>query len=232
MKAIGVPDGMDYRFMDEVYFDKQTLSDITLKKHPLQAWHINQHEALTFDDCFALPLPYMRGFDDAYLSYHKDGKYNKGFATASYEIGQNDPWFYCHFLGDPVMPGSQGQDIIFQLAGLWATVRCEITGRPRALEGSFNFHGQILPTSKKVFYRVDIKRSLKKMNLIFFEGTVAVDDPENIIYEFEQCKIGFFTKEQLGIHQRAKAYYQPNWDSLKQKFLDFIDQSKSYYDRH
>jgi len=232
MNTMEIPKEIDYRIMEEVSLNRQDLEVITLKQHPLQALHINKHDALTFDDCFALPLPYMAGIDDAFLSYRKNGRYNKGFATACYEISQNDPWFYCHFLGDPVMPGSQGQDIVFQLAGLWATVRCEITGRPRALEGNFNFHGQILPTSKKVFYRIDIKRSLKKMNLLFFDGTVAVDEPDNIIYEFENCKIGFFTKEQLGINQRAKEYYQPDWASLKQQFIDYINQSKTYYDKH
>jgi 3-hydroxyacyl-[acyl-carrier protein] dehydratase / trans-2-decenoyl-[acyl-carrier protein] isomerase len=232
MSTILLEDGKDYRVMDEVHMNKHDLEVITMKKHPLQAWHVDRHEALTFDDCFALPLPYIAGIDDAYLCYRSEGKHGKGYATATYEIGQNDPWFYCHFLGDPVMPGSQGQDIIFQLAGLWSTVRCEITGRPRALEGNFNFHGQVLPTSKKVFYRIDAKRFLKKMNLLFFEGTVAVDDPENIIYEFENCKIGFFTKEQLGINKRAKEYYQPDWELLKKKFNDFIELSRNYYDTH
>lgn len=228
---IEVPADKDYRFMDEIFLGKEDIEALTLKTHPLQAWFVDQHPGLSFDDCFSLPLPYLRGFDEALLSYKKEGIFQKGFATASFETSVNDPWFYCHFLGDPVMPGSQGQDLVFQLAGIWATLRAEVIGRPRALEGNFNFHGQILPTAKKIFYRMDVKRSLKKLNLLFFEGSVAVDDPDNIIYDFKDCKIGFFTKEQLGIEQRATTYYQPNWERLKETMLHAIDQSKNYYDR-
>ncbi|MBI1223489.1 MAG: hypothetical protein GC180_12875 [Bacteroidetes bacterium] len=229
---ISVPADKDYRMMDEIILGKSEIEELSLKAHPLQAWFVEAHPEISFDDCFSLPLPYLRGFHDAFLCYKKEGAHSKGFATASFETSLHDPWFYCHFPGDPVMPGSQGQDLIFQLAGLWATLRAEVIGRPRALEGNFNFHGQILPTSKKIFYRMDVKRSLKKLNLLFFDGTVAVDDPDNIIYDFHDCKIGFFTKEQLGIHQRANEYYQPDWNHLKETMNDAIDQSKNYYDRN
>ncbi|MBX2906772.1 MAG: hypothetical protein KF744_12085 [Taibaiella sp.] len=226
-----IPTEKDYRNRSVVYLDKQDIEDISQKMHPMQKWHVEQHEDLTLDDCFALPLPYLRGFDNAFLSYDKTGIHGKGHASATLAISQNDPWFFCHFVGDPVMPGSQGQDIIFQLAALWATARCEMTGRPRALEGNFNFHGQILPTSKSVHYRVDIVRSLKKKNLLLFEGTIAVDSVENVIYEFSDCKIGFFTREELGIMQPAKEYYKPDWEQIKQSLSHSVDQSKDYYDR-
>lgn len=228
---IEIPKDKDYRYMDEVYLNLLEIEEIMLKIHPMQMLFVDQNKDLGYDDVFSLPLSYLHGFNKARVSYKKNGKYNKGFATASYDASQNDPWFYCHFLGDPVMPGSQGQDIIFQLAGLWASLRLEVIGRPRALEGNFNFHGQVFPTSKKVFYRMDVKRKLKKQNLLFFDGTVAVDDPDNIIYDFDNCKIGFFTKEQLGITQSANKYYQPDWNCVKENIQQAIDESKNYYDR-
>ncbi len=226
------PEGKDYRLLEEVLLDRQDIEQIALKQHPMQQLYVEQHPQFTLDDCMGLPLPYLLGFDAVYLNYTKGkGKFKKGFATAQQTVRQNDPWFYCHFLGDPVMPGSQGQDILFQLAAIWATARGEMLGRPRALCGSFDFSGQILPTSTSVFYQVEIQKMLKKQGMIFFEGTVAVDDPENIIYRFSNCRMGFYNKENLGIHQRAHQYYHPNWVQVKQNLLHYIDASKDFYDR-
>ena len=126
------------------------------------------------------------------------------------------------------MPGSQGQDVIFQLAGLWSMAKSEMIGKPRALAGDFNFSGQILPTNKKVFYRIDIQRFLKKKKILFFKGSIAVDQPDNFIYEFENCKLGFYSGEELGITQRSFEYYQPDWEKVKTYINNYIEQAKSF----
>ncbi|MEO1259517.1 MAG: hypothetical protein AAFZ15_12000 [Bacteroidota bacterium] len=225
--------GKDYRNSTKIHLPPDEIEAIGLKQHPMQIWLLSEHPEFTRDDCFGLPIPYIRAINEAFISFEKgEGKYGKGYATASYTIRQEDPWFVCHFLGDPVMPGSQGQDVIFQLAGLWSTIRCNIVGRPRALAGQFNFFGQILPSNSKVFYRIDIQRFLKKKRILFFSGSIAVDDESNTIYHFENCKMGFYLKEELNIHQKSTAYYQPDWQKIEAEQKQYIQQSKAFYDNY
>ncbi|MEO1259508.1 MAG: hypothetical protein AAFZ15_11955 [Bacteroidota bacterium] len=226
-----IPTNKDYRNKLEIYLDSEDIEQLTLKQHPMQQWYLTEHPELTKDDCFSFPLPYLRALDEAHMNFEQKGVYRKGFATATLAVNPNDPWFYCHFLGDPVMPGSQGQDAIFQLAGVWGSIRGEIIGRPRALAGQFNFSGQIFPYSKKVFYRIDIQRFLKKKRILFFSGSIAVDRADNFIYTFDNCKIGFYTKEELGIEQRSHTYYQPNWEQVKTQQLHYINQAEQYYEK-
>ncbi|MEN0002746.1 MAG: hypothetical protein AAF798_01335 [Bacteroidota bacterium] len=228
---MNIPANKDYRDQSELTLYQDDIEALTLKQHPMQEWFIKSHPELSKDDCFSFPLPYLRAVDKAYMNFEKKGAFGRGFATASYEVQMDDPWFYCHFLGDPVMPGSQGQDAIFQLAGVWSTIRGEIIGRPRALAGQFDFFGQILPYSKTIFYRIDIKRFLKKKRILFFTGSIAVDTIDNVIYRFEECKIGFFTKEELSIQQRSHEYYQPDWKRVAAQQLHHIELSKQYYEQ-
>lgn len=54
------------------------------------------------------------------------------------------------------------------------------------------FRGQVLPTSKKVTYRINIKRILAaQLKLIIADGTVSVDDRE--IYTASGLRVGLFT---------------------------------------
>ena len=76
-------------------------------------------------------------------------------------------WFFaCHFQGDPVMPGCLGLDAMWQLVGFYL---CWMggPGKGRALGvGEVKFTGQVLPTAKKVTYRINIKinsGSIKKI---------------------------------------------------------------------
>ncbi len=218
-------------------FDKKislTSNDFELlykKEHPLQRAIAKKYSVQNTNDLFGLPQPYMLAMDTAELTFEKGtGKYGRGFATATLEITQEDPWFWCHFLGDPVMPGSQGQDAFIQLAGTWGAFSGEIFGRARALEGDFRFIGQILPTCKKIYYRIDINRFLKKKRLLFFDGHIAADDPQNIIYEFGVTKLGFYTSSELSIpKEKITDYYNPDWDAVRQNALRWIDNAEKYY---
>ena len=227
-----IPKEKDYRGKSEIHLNTKDIEGYATKSHPMQKWLMSQHKDKSSDECSGLPLPYILALSDAYLNYEKgQGKYKKGFATATYTISQEDPWFYCHFLGDPVMPGSQGQDAIFQLAGLWTMAKSEFLARSRALGGDFNFFGQILPYNHTVFYRIDIQRFLKKKRLLFFTGYIAVDEPDNIIYEFENCKMGFYTQEELGIRGNSSEYYQPDWQKVKNHINHYIELAKSFYEQ-
>jgi 3-hydroxyacyl-[acyl-carrier protein] dehydratase/trans-2-decenoyl-[acyl-carrier protein] isomerase len=90
------------------------------------------------------------------------------------------------------MPGCLGLDAMWQLVGFFLAW----TGGPgkgRALGvGEVKFTGQILPTAKKVTFRIDFKRVIKrKLYMGLADGTVSVDGRE--IYFAKDLKVGLFT---------------------------------------
>lgn len=216
---------------DIALLDKEDIHLISNKSHPWQVNLAKKNNLPDRGDWFSLPQEYMLCFHEAELNYTKGtGKYNRGYAKASYVISQNDPWFWCHFLGDPVMPGSQGQDAFTQLGGLWAAGSCEISGRGRALSGSFEYEGQVLPTAKAIYFHLDVKRFLKKKKVVIFEGYMAVDEPGNIVYKFGEHKVGFFTKEELGIPKgKPSEYYNPAWNKVKENANSWIEEAIQFY---
>jgi len=119
------------------------------------------------------------------------GSVGKGEVTAELDI-RPDLWFFgCHFQGDPVMPGCLGLDSLWQLCGFFLSWSgCK--GKGRALgAGEVKFTGQILPTAKKVIYRLDIKRIImRKLSMVIADGTVAVDG--RVIYTASDLKVGLF----------------------------------------
>ncbi|WP_016955019.1 3-hydroxyacyl-[acyl-carrier-protein] dehydratase FabA [Catenovulum agarivorans] len=138
-----------------------------------------------------LPAPNMLMMDRITAIYEEGGVANKGYIEAELDITP-DLWFFdCHFPGDPVMPGCLGLDAMWQLVGFflgWSGG----PGKGRALGvGEVKFTGQILPTAKKVTYRIDMKRVIKrKLFMGMADGTVAVDG--KVIYEAKDLKVGLF----------------------------------------
>ena len=120
------------------------------------------------------------------------GEYGKGEIIAELDITP-DLWFFdCHFKGDPVMPGCLGLDAMWQLVGFflgWS----DGPGKGRALGvGEVKFTGQILPTNKKVTYKITLKRVIKrKLFMGIADGTVEVDG--KVIYTAKDLKVGLFT---------------------------------------
>ena len=119
------------------------------------------------------------------------GEYDKGEIIAELDITP-DLWFFdCHFPGDPVMPGCLGLDAMWQLVGFflgWSGG----PGKGRALGvGEVKFTGQILPTAKKVTYRINMKRVVKrKLFMGLADGQVEVDG--RVIYTAKDLKVGLF----------------------------------------
>ena len=66
-------------------------------------------------------------------------------------------------------------------------------GRGRALGvGNVKFSGQVLPTAKKLTYRIDLKRVIsRKLVLGLADATVSVDGKD--IYQADDLKVGLFT---------------------------------------
>jgi 3-hydroxyacyl-[acyl-carrier protein] dehydratase/trans-2-decenoyl-[acyl-carrier protein] isomerase len=138
-----------------------------------------------------LPAPNMLMMDRIVEINETGGTYDKGYIVAELDITP-DLWFFaCHFPGDPVMPGCLGLDAMWQLVGFflgWSGG----PGKGRALGvGEVKFKGQVLPTAKKVTYRIDLKRVIKrKLFMGLGDGTVEVDG--RVIYQAKDLKVGLF----------------------------------------
>ena len=136
-----------------------------------------------------LPAPPMLMFDKITKINSQKGEFNKGEVTAELNINK-DLWFFaCHFKNDPVMPGCLGLDALWQLLGFhlgWLGGK----GSGRALAvGGVKFSGQILPSNKKLVYKLDIKRIImRKLILGIANGKVICDD--TLVYEAEDIRVG------------------------------------------
>ncbi len=138
-----------------------------------------------------LPLPPMLMFDRITKITEEGGKYGKGEIIAELDVTP-DLWFFgCHFNEDPVMPGCLGLDAMWQLVGFhlgWLGG----PGRGRALGGSIKFTGQVLPTAKKVTYRISLKRVImRKLVMGIADAEMEVDG--KLIYEASDLRVGLFT---------------------------------------
>ena len=138
-----------------------------------------------------LPIDQMLMIDRIAHISSEGGEYNRGQIIAELEI-HPDLWFFdCHFPGDPVMPGCLGLDAMWQLVGFFLGWRGN-PGKGRALgSGDVKFTGQVLPTAKRVEYKIQIKRVIeRKLVMGIADGTVAVDG--NIIYTAKDLRVGLF----------------------------------------
>jgi len=139
-----------------------------------------------------LPLPPMLMFDRITEITVDGGEHGKGSIVAELDI-KPDLWFYdCHFEGDPIMPGCLGLDALWQMLGFFLGWLGN-PGRGRALGvGQVKFSGQILPTAKKVTYRISVKRVIaRKLTLGIADAVVSVDGED--IYEAKDLRVGLFT---------------------------------------
>ena len=139
-----------------------------------------------------LPAPNMLMVDRITEITSDGGEFSKGLVVAELDI-KPDLWFFdCHFPTDPVMPGCLGLDALWQLTGFFLGWRGN-QGRGRALgAGEVKFFGQVLPTAKKVTYRIDISRIVeRKLVMAIGNGSMSVDGRE--IYTAKNLRVGLFT---------------------------------------
>lgn len=138
-----------------------------------------------------LPAGNMLMLDRVVKITEDGGDYNKGYIEAELDINPELWFFSCHFIGDPVMPGCLGLDAMWQLVGFylgWLGSK----GKGRALGvGAVKFVGQVLPTAKKVTYRINFKRVItRRLIMGVADGEVLVDN--QIIYTAIDLKVGLF----------------------------------------
>lgn len=138
-----------------------------------------------------LPAPPMLMMDRIIEMNQEKGNFEKGYIEAEFDI-KPDLWFFnCHFINDPVMPGCLGLDAMWQLVGFYlGWIGGEGKGRALGV-GEVKFTGQILPTAKKVTYRIHMKRVVnRKLVMGVADGEVEVDG--RVIYTATDLKVGLF----------------------------------------
>ena len=138
-----------------------------------------------------LPLPPLLLIDRV-TEIVRDG--SRGRIVAEHDVHLDAWYFQCHFLGDPVMPGSLGVEAMWQLIGLYLSA-CGGPGLGRALGcKEIDFFGQIRPYNKVVTYTIDVLRvqRLKERGagLVLADATTAVDG--EIIYTMSRARVGTF----------------------------------------
>jgi 3-hydroxyacyl-[acyl-carrier protein] dehydratase/trans-2-decenoyl-[acyl-carrier protein] isomerase len=138
-----------------------------------------------------LPAPNMLMLDRITSITATGGENGIGELIAELDITP-DLWFFdCHFPGDPVMPGCLGLDAMWQLVGFFLGWKGN-PGKGRALGcGEVKFTGQILPTAKKVTYKITLNRVIERRLVMgIADGVVMVDGRE--IYHAKDLKVGLF----------------------------------------
>ena len=139
-----------------------------------------------------LPKPPMLMFDRIVEINEDGGSYQKGEIVAELDVNP-DLWFFkCHFETDPVMPGCLGLDAMWQLIGFYLGWKGG-PGRGRALgAGEVKYFGQVLPTAKRVTYRINMKRVImRKLVMGIGDALMEVDGRE--IYRAKDLRVGLFT---------------------------------------
>jgi 3-hydroxyacyl-[acyl-carrier protein] dehydratase/trans-2-decenoyl-[acyl-carrier protein] isomerase len=213
--------------MVKKFISKKEIEEISLGE---SLYHKNHIERGTdFRWTCKLPHGHMKMIDRAWYNFDKGtGKYGNGYLRAEKDISQEDWYFYCHFLGDPIMPGCLGLDGCLQCIAL-ALILLGFPGRGRALAGNFEFNGSVITNIKKIAYHMDIKRIFKKpFPLIIADIDQFKDGRKEPIIKVRDGRLGLLEKGQT----EHSPHFLPNWEKIKRDALRDIEESRKYYIKH
>lgn len=149
------------------------------------------HGLLFGDNIAKLPIDNMLMIHRITHIDSTGGTYGNGVIEAEFDIVPDQWFFHDHFPGDPVMPGCLGLDALWQLTGFFLGWSMH-EGKGRALGvGVVKFRGQVLPTSKKVTYRLDVRRIIiRSLIMCIADGTMGVDGRQ--VYTAKELRVGLF----------------------------------------
>ena len=140
-----------------------------------------------------LPAPPMLLFDRITKISEDGGEFGKGYIEAEFDINPALWFFDCHFIGDPVMPGSLGLDAMWQLVGFflgWVGGK----GRGRALGcDEVRFAGEVTPDIKLVTYKIQMKRVINR-RLVMGIGDGVLEADGNPIYSAVDLRVGLYQR--------------------------------------
>jgi 3-hydroxyacyl-[acyl-carrier protein] dehydratase/trans-2-decenoyl-[acyl-carrier protein] isomerase len=140
-----------------------------------------------------LPAPPMLLFDRITQISDDGGAHGKGYIEAEFDIDPSLWFFDCHFIGDPVMPGSLGLDALWQMVGFylgWIGGK----GRGRALGcGEVKFGGEVTPAIKKVTYKIEMKRVINR-RLVMGIGDGVLEADGVPIYWAADLRVGLYQR--------------------------------------
>jgi PfaB family protein len=120
---------------------------------------------------------------------HEGGPHGLGVVRGSARVKPDSWLFQAHFLGDPVWPGSLGQEALLQLLAVAAAARWDVGASSRfespglAMAHDFTYRGQITPENREMTIVAEIKECDDSRRCLSADGCLDVDG--RVIYQMK-----------------------------------------------